>query len=205
MVDVISWMKKKLEIVISAMQNFQLIEDTPQNLNTDKEKENIRDGIIKGFLLKADFKESEKKFLKMNDVYSEKVEENKRLLQELYSLMQFKISEREIKLLEEFLFGKIEDMKINNKKKFALKFDTEKSIKMLESQVKYIIDSYIKRDKPENWMMAKKNSSASGFECASCENYIGDLTSRGQGKSISYKYPMRDPGDMAYRVRNTLI
>ena len=176
-----------------------MLEDTNSNFNNN-DKNKVKDDIISGFVLKKEFIESEKKFLKMLEWKGDKIEENKRLIEEIISLMRYKISEKEIKLLEDFLLGKIEDLKISTKKKYCSKPETDKQIKMIEVQVKYIIDSYLKKEKPENWLIAKKPMN--GFECASCDSYLGgDLSTKNQ--HIQYKYPMRDPNDAAYRVNQT--
>ena len=190
-------MKKRLDNVISQLQNLKIIEENPTISSTNKKKK----PILSGFLLREDFIESEKKFSKMLEAESEKIEENKRLIEEIITMMKYKISDREIKLLEEFLIGKIEEVKINFKKKFPLKVETEKTIKIIETQLKYIIDVYLRKNKSESWLLAKKP--LNGFECASCENYLGELSTKNQ--HINYKYPMRDPNDAAYRVTFSIL
>lgn len=190
-------MKKRLDNVISQLQNLKLFEETPEIPPTNKKKKEI----LSGYVGKADFIESEKKFSKMLQAESEKIEENKRLIEEIISMMKYKISEREIKLLEEFLIGKIEEVKINFKKKFPLKIETDKTIKIIETQLKYIIDTYLRKNKSESWLVAKKP--LNGFECASCEHYLGELSTKNQ--HICYKYPMRDPSDAAYRVTFSIL
>jgi len=193
--DVITNLKRRTDKMFSTLQNLKLLEETSTNLT--KVDQNKRDDIVAGFVTKKEFLESEKKLYKMFDIKGDKIEENKRLIEEIVNLMRFKVSEKEIKLLEEYLLGKIEDTKIQIKKKYCQKVDTEKTIRMIEVQVKYIIDTYCKKEKPDNWLIAKKPMN--GFECASCDSYLGgDLTTK--NSHVHYKYPMRDPSDAAYRV-----
>ena len=85
-------------------------------------------------------------------------------------------------------------------KRYADKIDTSKSIKYLDTQIKHIIEVYIKKmDKGESWLLAKKP--IGGFTCASCEAYIGELKDKDEYLAWN-KYPMREPQDKGYRIGN---
>jgi hypothetical protein len=102
-----------------------------------------------------------------------------------------------MKNLEEILLSKVEELKINSHRKFAEKNDTQKNIKYLDTQIKYIIDVYIKKmEKGDNWLLAKKP--INGYNCASCEAYIGDLHDNNQYVPWN-KYPNRE-NEKGYRV-----
>jgi hypothetical protein len=88
-------------------------------------------------------------------------------------LKQF-IKEKDLKILEDFLLQKVEEIRQHSLKKFADKNDTAKNVKYLDTQIKQIVDIYIKKsEKGDNWLLAKKP--VGGFSCASCERYLGDL------------------------------
>ena len=81
--------------------------------------------------------------------------------------------------------------------------EVTKNIKYLDTQIKHIIEVYIKKmEKGDNWLIAKKP--VNGHTCASCESYIGELPDSNQYVPWN-KYPIRDPNDKAYRVINFLF
>ena len=93
----------------------------------------------------------------------------------------------------------MEELKLLNTKKFADKIDTNRSMKYLDSQIKHIIDVYIKKtDKSDSWLIAKKPMG--GYLCASCESYIGNLKNK-ESYMPWNKYPQREK-DQNYRVGN---
>lgn len=124
----------------------------------------------------------------------------KKLIEEILLQLKAKINDIDLKNLEEYLLTKIEELKTGYTRKFADKLETSKNFKYLDTQIKHIIEVYIKRmEKGDNWLLAKKPME--GFSCASCESYIGDLK-----ENNSYvpwnKYPIRDPNDKLYRMGN---
>ena len=71
-----------------------------------------------------------------------------------------------------------------------------KNIRYLDSQIKHIMDVYIKKiEKGDNWLLAKKPMN--GHTCASCEQYIGDLHDSNQHVAWN-KIPSNN--DKIYRV-----
>jgi len=122
------------------------------------------------------------------------------IIDDILNRMKSKVEEKDIKELELFLIGKIEELKSACNKKFADKNELEKNLKYLDGQIKQIIEVHIKKfDKGDNWLLAKKP--LEGFSCASCEAYIGDLKENNDYISWN-KYPMRDPNDKLYRMGN---
>ena len=96
----------------------------------------------------------------------------------------------------DFFILKFEEIKIGSAKKFADKNEVTKNIKYLDTQVKHILDVYVKKiEKGDNWLLAKKP--IGGQYCASCENYIGDLHENHQYVPWN-KIPQ--PNDRVYRV-----
>lgn len=81
-------------------------------------------------------------------------------------------------------------------KKFADKFETNKTIKSLEVSVKQLLDMNQKRlERAENWLLAKKPIGANS--CASCETFIGDLT---ESKEYIPWNKLRQSGEKMYRL-----
>ena len=61
-----------------------------------------------------------------------------------------------------------------------------------------MMDTNNKKDKGDNWLIAKKPMG--GYECASCDSYIGNLQNT-QTNNVNWnKYPQREISDKAYRV-----
>ena len=113
--------------------------------------------------------------------------ENKTLIDEILELIRIKATYDDLKALEgrvlfnliDFLISKLEEFKIGNVRKFADKIEVSKNIRYLDTQIKHILDVYIKKmDKGDNWLIAKKPMN--GFTCASCEQYLGDLQENNQ-------------------------
>jgi len=127
-----------------------------------------------------------------------RIDELRRLLDDLINSLTDKLSIAEFKDFENLIFLKIEELKNACNKKFADKNETAKNLKYLDSQIKNILEIYIKnKEKSDNWLLAKKPFG--GHSCASCEAYIGDLNDNSQ-PIFWNKYPMRDPSDKLYRV-----
>ena len=105
--------------------------------------------------------------------------------------------------LRDFILGKIDDLINDFNKKFADKNETNKSIKNLEDQIKKIyalIKSKHEIHEADAWLLAKKP--ITGFSCAACESYIGDLRNSKYKFIPLNKLPVRDPGEKLYRMGN---
>ena len=106
----------------------------------------------------------------------------------------------DLKNLEDALKAMLEEYKLLAQRKFADKIETQKSIKLIDTQIKHFIAEYIKKgEKGENWMLAAKP--VGGYKCASCESYIGELTNKWEYLPWN-KYPTRDFVDKSYRMGN---
>ena len=113
--------------------------------------------------------------------------------------LQKKCNAEDLKIYENIINNKIEELKLSNSKRFADKNDTNKSMKFLDTQIKHIIDVYIKRiDKNDSWLIATKP--LGGYKCASCESYLGELKNK-ESYLFWNKYPQRE-SDKNYRVGN---
>ena len=148
----------------------------------------------------ATFTEHVKAFESEKEFIARDFDEMRRLMSDLTEILKTKATDEDLKNLEEVLISKIDELRILCLKRFADKTETSKSIKYLDTQIKHIIEVYIKKqDKGDNWLIAKKPMG--GYTCASCEAYIGDLKDREDYLAWN-KYPMREPQDKAYRIGN---
>jgi len=200
MMDDINWLRKKVELLSSSMSFMKHIDDgtnTNNNFNNTNNKQNAFDSSK--YVDQFSFLDFQKTLFRDLDNLKRFVEELKRYIDDLIDSNKSKADEKDIRNLEEFLNSKIEETKINFAKKFADKTETTKNIKYLDTQMKHIIDSYLKKsEKGDNWLIAKKP--VGGFACASCENYIGKLQDSTNQHVPWNKYPHRDSNDKAYRV-----
>ena len=122
-----------------------------------------------------------------------------KLLNDMAEVIKTKASAEDMKTFEEIINNKLEELKLFCLKKFPDKIENSKNIKYLDSQIRHIIDVYIKKlDKQDSWLIAKKP--LGGYSCASCEAYLGELK-----KSQDYmpwnKYPNRER-DKNFRLGN---
>ena len=122
-----------------------------------------------------------------------------KLLNDMAEVIKTKASAEDMKAFEEIINNKLEELKLFCLKKFPDKIENSKNIKYLDSQIRHIIDVYIKKlDKQDSWLIAKKP--LGGYSCASCEAYLGELK-----KSQDYmpwnKYPNRER-DKNFRLGN---
>ena len=92
-----------------------------------------------------------------------------------------------------FIFEKIDGFLEQLDKKYVLKSDHSTSLKNLEEQFRRILlllASKIQHEN-DNWLLAKKP--ITGYSCASCESYIGDLKEENNDKYINWKkMPIRE-------------
>ena len=164
-----------------------------------KDKNKVLD--LSHFLEKSAFN----KYIKSLQPEKLKIENNfeelRNLINDIGNTLTKKCNAEDFKIFEDIINSKLEEFKLLNAKKFADKIDTNRSMKYLDSQIRHIIEVYIKRvNKNESWLIAKKPMG--GFSCASCESYIGGELKNKEGGYMPWnKYPQRDK-DQNYRVGN---
>ncbi len=194
-IDEISWIRKRVESLSSTIMNLKTNEDF-SNTSTNKVVSNENAKYVE----LSTFNEFKKDTLKEFDNINLAITEIKSLIEEILSSLKTKLTERDLRNLEDFLLLKVEELKNGCQKKFADKNETAKNLKYLDGQIKHIIDLYMKKmEKGDNWLLAKKPIGA--YSCASCEAYIGDLHENMQYIPWN-KYPIRDPNDKLYRIGN---
>lgn len=127
-------------------------------------------------------------------------DEFRRYFSDILPMMKTLATITDLKNLEDVLKAMLEEYKLLAQRKFADKIETQKSIKLIDTQIKHFIAEYIKKsEKGENWMLAAKP--VGGYKCASCESYIGELTNKWEYLPWN-KYPTRDFVDKSYRMGN---
>ena len=190
--DIIFQMKRLESLTSNIISLRQQVEDLIK-----REKEKIID--LSKYLDKYSFN----KYLKSLEPEKIKLDANfeelRNLINNISNSLTNKCAAEDLKLFEDIMNSKFEEFKLVNIRKFADKIDTNRSMKYLDSQIRHIIEVYIKRmDKNDSWLIAKKP--IGGFACASCESYIGDLKNK-ESYMPWNKYPQREK-DQNYRVGN---
>ena len=151
------------------------------------------------FLEVSSFQEYLKKYSKDKDKLERNIDEIRRLFKDIAEAFNKKADEEDLRSFELLLNNKLEELKLMSGKKFADKIDTGKTLKFLDTQIKYLTEVFIKKtDRNDNWLIAKKP--VGGHACASCEAYLGELKEKGDFVAWN-KYPQREK-DKNYRVGN---
>ena len=191
--------KRKLETfnnkIYEIEGNFQELLNK-KNINLEKHRQNFDASKYLEIKTFEEFKtQIIKEFTNVNDNFNHL----RKLIDNILDTLKNKSSFKDIKVLEDDILTKLEDLKLTNSKKYAEKLETIKNIKFLDQQIKQIIQYYIKKnDKDNNWLIAKKP--LNGNLCASCESYIGEL--KDNTNYIPWnKYPNRDV-EKLYRLGN---
>ena len=192
--------KRKLELLNSkAHENETIQQDLLNKINQSSNSRTQFSGSDKYLevIKYEDFKaQIIKEFSSVNDNFTHL----RRLVDNILDSLKNKPSYRDIKVLEEELTAKLEELKVASAKKFAEKIESTKNFKYLDQQIRHIMQVYIKKEnKTDNWLLAKKPLNAN--LCASCEAYIGDLKDNNNYQPWN-KYPLRDPNDKVYRLGN---
>ena len=193
-------LKKKFELSLNKIVEFEEIHEELENkINQNKQSKATLSERSKKLLEIKAFEEFKtqiiKEFTNVNDNFTQ----IRKIIDDIKNVLKTKSSFKDLKLFEDELAAKMEDLRLSCTKKFADRIETYKNIKYLDQQIKHLVQVYIKKiDKSDNWLLAKKPI---GNLCASCESYIGDLKDNYQFLPW-YKYPLRDQGDKAYRLGN---
>ena len=160
-------------------------------------QENIFD--ITQFVENIAFQEFIKKNNKDKDKLERSIDDLRRLFKDILEAFKKKADEKDLRNFELLLNNKLEELKLMSNKKFADKIDTNKTLKYLDTQLKYLSEIYNKKnDRNDNWLIAKKP--IGGHACASCESYLGDLKENDDYVAWN-KYPQRER-EKNYRVGN---
>ena len=191
--------KRKMELLNSKVheldENYQLLSNKLNINSKNKTSVTSNDKYLETQIFDNFKSQIIKEFSSVNDNFTHL----RKLVDNILESLKNKPSYRDIKALEEELNLKYEELKVASNKKFAERIETTKNFKYLDTQIKNILQIYIKKEKrSENWLLAKKPITNL---CASCEAYIGELKDNNSYQPWN-KYPLKDPGDKAYRLGN---
>ena len=191
--------KRKMELLNSKAheleENYQLLSNRLNIDNKNKASVTSTDKYLETIIFDNFKSQIIKEFSSVNDNFTHL----RRLVDNILESLKNKPSYRDIKALEEEIMLKYEELKVASNKKFAERIETTKNFKYLDTQIKNILQIYIKKEKrSENWILAKKPITNL---CASCEAYIGELKDNNSYQPWN-KYPLKDPNDKVYRLGN---
>ena len=191
--------KRKMELLNSKVheldENYQLLSNKLNINSKNKTSVTSNDKYLETQIFDNFKSQIIKEFSSVNDNFTHL----RRLVDNILESLKNKPSYRDIKALEEELNLKYEELKVASNKKFAERIETTKNFKYLDTQIKNILQIYIKKEKrSENWILAKKPITNL---CASCEAYIGELKDNNSYQPWN-KYPLKDPNDKVYRLGN---
>ena len=174
---------------------------------TDTEQKSLDVENLDLYLEKYVLKSNYEDFIKVNKEKINKIMEQlnniNNQIKEIRNILKNKSSADELSELREFLTNKLEEIINESTKKFADKEDTSKYLKYLEEQIKNLylnLKSKTDSHMPENWLLATKP--ITGFSCAACESYIGDLKTEKERFIPWNKLPTKEGAEKLYRMGN---
>ena len=173
--------------------NSELAKLTLQRLSTT-EKPEINIDFSK-YLEKEEFINNKKEINNKFEKVRLAIENLGRNIESILTSLGHTVNQKEFSTYQNTVKTNFDELRFNFSKKFADKIDTNKNLKLLETQVKTALDNN-KKDAADNWLLAKKP--LNNFLCASCESVIkGELDKRSDFIAWN-KYPSRD--DKNYRM-----
>ena len=129
------------------------------------------------YMTKDLFKEEKNKLLKKIEKTLEIEGENYIFIKRLEERLKYFASENDLRNMEQNFINLIQELKILFNKKFVDRNDLQKNLKLIEIQLKQIIEmGGINNKDAENWLLAKKPMN--NYVCASCETYLGELKNK---------------------------
>ena len=152
--------------------------EIPKNIKFVKEDEYIKHKLNMEYELGRLWAEI-KKLKEMIDAIKENIKGNCKL--------------KDIETNNNYILQKMDELLEGLNKKFVLKSENSNAFKNLEDQFRRIILLLATKIEHENnnWLLAKKP--ISGYSCAACESYIGDLKEEKDDKYLTWKkLPLRE-------------
>ena len=147
------------------------------NINTVNYHDLKQDIDMTNYMTKDLFKDEKNKLLKKIEKTLEIEGENYLFIQRLEERLKFLASENDLRNMEQSFISLLEELKIYFNKKFLDKNEAQKSLKLIELQLKQIIETGSLNNKDsEKWLLAKKP--INNYVCASCETYLGELKNK---------------------------
>ena len=188
---------------IDSLQSQFLALKTENNISsvTESGRNKFKDEKLENYLLNSNFLDFVKTYEKFTEKTKRDIDDLRRSYSSLYDAIKDRVSEDSLKNVEDYLTSLIEELKETFSKKFANRIDTNRNFKSIETQIKEIIEVYIKHSSQNgnDWLLAKKP--INGFTCASCEAYIGDLKDKTDYLAWN-KIPAKGDFDKTMRAGN---
>ena len=174
--------------------NSELAKLTLQRITTSEKPEITID--FSKYLEKDDFTNNKKEVNNKFEKVRLAIENLGRSIENITNTLSHTVNDKEMSNFQTNVKNNFDELKLNLNKKFADKIDTNKTLKLLESQIKNISEFNKNKDPADNWLLAKKP--LNNYLCASCEGIIkGELDKRSEFIAWN-KYPSRD--DKNYRM-----
>ena len=171
LVEDISLLTKNVESFASQLHKLTLNSNRNQ-----KEEKSVID--FTKFIDTNTFEENKKEVNRKFDKIRISFEDILRNIEEILNKLSHTPTDKDFSQYQGIVKSMLDELKINCNKKYCDKYETSKSIKYLETQIKQIQDQYTKKaEGQDNWLLAKKP--LSNYLCASCEGVIrGELDKR---------------------------
>ena len=171
LVEDVSLLTKNVESFASQLHKLTLNSNRNQ-----KEEKSVID--FTKFIDTNTFEENKKEVNRKFDKIRISFEDILRNIEEILNKLSHTPTDKDFSQYQGIIKSMLDELKINCNKKYCDKYETSKSIKYLETQIKHIEDQYTKKaEGQDNWLLAKKP--LSNYLCASCEGVIrGELDKR---------------------------
>ena len=171
LVEDISLLTKNVESFAAQLHKLTLNSNKNQ-----KEEKSVID--FTKFIDTNTFEENKKEVNRKFDKIRISFEDILRNIEEILNKLSHTPTDKDFSQYQGIIKSMLDELKINCNKKYCDKYETSKSIKYLETQIKHIEDQYTKKaEGQDNWLLAKKP--LSNYLCASCEGVIrGELDKR---------------------------
>ena len=179
---------KKLEYINGLLAKY---ESEIDNKNNTKEVQPVTTDVLD--LTKFN------EYKKENNIKNEKmrmiIDELSRNINDISSNLHIYLTGKEFGQFQTTFMGLFEEFKINCFKKFMEKHEIQKNFRILENQIKTLLENHKKMDGSDNWLLAKKPLNT--YQCASCEATLKDLEKKDNFVAWN-KYPTRE--EKTYRM-----
>ena len=160
------------------VENFasQIHKITLNSSKNQKEEKSIFD--FTKFIDYNTFEDNKKEVNRKFDKIRISFEDILRNIEDILNKLSHTPNDKDFAQFQGVIKNMLDDLKINCNKKYSDKYETVKSIKFLEAQIKSIQDQYTRKaEGQDNWLLAKKP--LNNYLCASCESVIrGELDKR---------------------------
>ena len=178
---------KKLEYILGEFDTMKSELEKNKTIKSESESNNFIDLTMFNNLKK----EIASKLEKLRAI----TEELDRNFNDLNSSLAHFSTNKDFVQLQSTLMSMMDEFKISCFKKYMDKSEIQKSLRMLETQIKLLGDTYKKADTGDNWLLAKKP--INNYQCASCEAMLKDLEKKDNYIAWN-KYPNRE--EKTYRM-----